>query len=294
MRAIGGVDGTDSPEGEVVLGVDTHLECERGRSPGPAGQTPGRVERCRPRRGDTRGLLRWAAGFGPVRMRRDRGYQQLRSRTRPPPKGRRDLGDGGRAAQAPPSQAQRQIRPHRRGGSSEGGAGRRGGRGEPKSADGQGGDDPGLAIGPPLGGEGQKPGRQPASGPTGHGAGGPEGTAYADPLPRSSSATCARFRLGDDPEDVRTATRFALRSLARRHVALSEEIAELDAQMDRLVAEVAPELISRPAIGTHHAATLLVLAGDNPQRLDTEASFASLCGVSPIEGFVGEGGEASA
>jgi transposase len=82
-------------------------------------------------------------------------------------------------------------------------------------------------------------------------------------------ATCARFRLGSDPDDVRTATRFALRSLARRHEILSEEIAELDAQLDALVAEVAPGLISRPAIGTHHAATLLVLAGDNPERLRT-------------------------
>ena len=102
-------------------------------------------------------------------------------------------------------------------------------------------------------------------------------------------ASCARFRLGSDPtEDVRTASRFALRSLARRHEILSEEIAELEAQLDRLVAEVAPGLICRPGIGTHHAATLLVLAGDNPERLDTEASFASLCGVSPIEASSGK------
>jgi transposase len=76
--------------------------------------------------------------------------------------------------------------------------------------------------------------------------------------------------------------------LARRHETLSEEITELDAKIDRLVAEVAPELISRPAIGTHHAATLLVLAGDNPERMNTEASFASLCGVSPIEATSGK------
>lgn len=76
--------------------------------------------------------------------------------------------------------------------------------------------------------------------------------------------------------------------MARRHEALSEEIAELDMQLDRLVAEVAPELISLPAIGTHHAATLLVVAGDNPQRLRNEASFASLCGVSPIEASSGK------
>src|SRR5215218_7977610 len=100
--------------------------------------------------------------------------------------------------------------------------------------------------------------------------------------------TCARFRLGGDPEDVRTASRFALRSVARRHEALSEEIAELDAQLGRLVVEVAPGLICRPGIGTHHAATLLVLAGDNPERLNTEASFASLCGVSPIEASSGK------
>ena len=84
-------------------------------------------------------------------------------------------------------------------------------------------------------------------------------------------------------------TKFALRSVARRHQALSEEIAELDAQLKRLVAEAAPELLALPAVGTHHAATtLLVLAGDNPDRLKSEASFASLCGVSPVEASSGK------
>ena len=101
-------------------------------------------------------------------------------------------------------------------------------------------------------------------------------------------ATCARFRLGSDPDEVRTATRFALRSVARRYEALSREIAELDAQLDRLVSQVAPELISLAGIGTDHAATLLIVAGDNPQRLRSEASFASLCGVSPIEASSGK------
>jgi transposase len=101
-------------------------------------------------------------------------------------------------------------------------------------------------------------------------------------------ATCARFRPGDDPDNIETATRFALRSVARRHQTLSEEITELDAQLKRLVAEVGPRLISLPAIGTHHAATLLVVAGDNPQRLRSEASFASLCGVSPVEASSGK------
>jgi transposase len=101
-------------------------------------------------------------------------------------------------------------------------------------------------------------------------------------------ALAARFRLGDDPDNVQTATKFALRSIARRYRTLSEEIVELDAQLDRLVAEVAPELVSLPAIGTNHAATLLIVAGDNPERLRSEASFASLCGVSPIEASSGK------
>ena len=57
-------------------------------------------------------------------------------------------------------------------------------------------------------------------------------------------SVAARFRLGDDPREVPTATRFALRSVARRYEALSEEIAELEAHLDRLVAQVAPELVS--------------------------------------------------
>jgi transposase len=97
-----------------------------------------------------------------------------------------------------------------------------------------------------------------------------------------------RMRPGQDLDHVQTATKFALRSVARRHQALSEEIAELDAQLDRLVAEAAPELISLPAIGTDHAATLLLTVGDNPERLGSEASFASLCGVSPVEASSGK------
>jgi len=101
-------------------------------------------------------------------------------------------------------------------------------------------------------------------------------------------AGAARFRPGGNPGDVEEATRFALRSVARRYQALSEEIAQLDAQLHRLVAETAPELTSLPAIGTDHAATLLMVAGDNPERLGSEASFASLCGVSPVEASSGK------
>jgi transposase len=73
-------------------------------------------------------------------------------------------------------------------------------------------------------------------------------------------SVAARFRLADGPTDVPTATRFALRSVARRYEALSAEIAELDAHLGRLVGQVAPELVSLPGIGTDNAATLLIVA----------------------------------
>jgi transposase len=98
----------------------------------------------------------------------------------------------------------------------------------------------------------------------------------------------ARFRLTGDPSDVPAATKFALRSVARRYETLSEEIAELDAHLGRLVEQAAPELVALPGIGTDNAATLLVVAGDNPQRLASEASFANLCGVSPVEASSGK------
>ena len=101
-------------------------------------------------------------------------------------------------------------------------------------------------------------------------------------------SVAARFRLGDGPTDVPSATKFALRSVARRYEALSREITELEAHLDRLVGQGAPELVCLPGIGTDNAAALLIVAGDNPQRLGSEASFASLCGVAPIEASSGK------
>ena len=40
-------------------------------------------------------------------------------------------------------------------------------------------------------------------------------------------------------------------------------------------------------MGTEVAGALLAAAGDNPERLATEASFAALCGASPIEASSG-------
>lgn len=89
----------------------------------------------------------------------------------------------------------------------------------------------------------------------------------------------------DDPTQ---ATKMALRAIARRVRALDDEIKTVDEQLDRLVTEVAPTLITRLGIGTQHAAQLLVTAGENIDRLTSEAAFARLCGVAPIPASSGQ------
>ena len=93
--------------------------------------------------------------------------------------------------------------------------------------------------------------------------------------------TAARFRPGDRADPVQ-ATKAALRSIARRYQQLGAEIGDLDAVLDPLVAETAPNLVALNGVGTDVAGQLLVTAGDNPDRLRSDAAFSHLCGSSPI------------
>jgi transposase len=88
--------------------------------------------------------------------------------------------------------------------------------------------------------------------------------------------------------DVVTITKLTLRMLARRAQSLEEEVKEIDRLLKRLVAETAPELSAVIGVGTDVASALLVVAGDNPQRLKNEATFARLCGVSPLDASSGK------
>ncbi len=104
----------------------------------------------------------------------------------------------------------------------------------------------------------------------------------------------ARFRLGDGPHDVPTATKFALRSVARRYEALSEEIIELDAHLDRLVAQAAPELVSLPGIGTDNAATLLIVAlKTTPREVEERGLLRQSVRSLAHRGFLRQGRAAS-
>lgn len=91
-----------------------------------------------------------------------------------------------------------------------------------------------------------------------------------------------------DYRQVASAYRITLKSLARRYLELHDEIADLDIMIATLVKELAPDLIARNSIGYESAAQLLLTAGDNPERLKSEASFAALCGASPVPASSGK------
>ena len=98
---------------------------------------------------------------------------------------------------------------------------------------------------------------------------------------------CARLRPDTHGDTATVAAKTALRCLARRHQALTAEIARLDADLLALCEATNPALLAARGVGVEVASTLLVAAGDNPERMRSEASFAALCGTSPIEASSG-------
>jgi transposase len=113
------------------------------------------------------------------------------------------------------------------------------------------------------------------------------------PRPRSCTPSCTRCRppsasphlVAQQPgrgADPASATRRALCHLARRHRALTAELDALNADLASLTRKAAPRLLARYGVGVETAGQLLVTAGDNPQRLRSEAALAALCGASPM------------
>jgi len=98
-------------------------------------------------------------------------------------------------------------------------------------------------------------------------------------------ARCARFRTPADPTrlaDPTEAAKRTLKGLARRVLALTAEIAEVDADITLLTKILAPGTLAATGVGPHTVARLLVTIGENPDRFHSEAGFAALCGASPI------------
>jgi transposase len=110
----------------------------------------------------------------------------------------------------------------------------------------------------------------------------------AAPRPVSDPAGTRRGQPSAGPDhQPLAAAMLALRTLARRHQALSGEITALTTELDRLTSKAAPQLVALFGVGSDSAGALLV-AGDNPGRLRSDACFSMLCGASPIEASSGK------
>ncbi len=95
--------------------------------------------------------------------------------------------------------------------------------------------------------------------------------------------TCARLRPdAADLANPEQAVKTALRRLAHRHRHLAEEIRDTDSELITLVRDTGPRLLALQGVGIEVAGQFLTTAGDNPERLRSEAAFAHLCGVAPI------------
>jgi transposase len=100
---------------------------------------------------------------------------------------------------------------------------------------------------------------------------------WARPTGPGRAPACARHRAAA-----------GLASLGRRWLALNDEITDLDAAITTTLRRTAPRLLERHRVGVQTAAQLLITAGDNPDRLHSEAAFAAICGASPVQASSGK------
>jgi transposase len=105
-----------------------------------------------------------------------------------------------------------------------------------------------------------------------------------DTLARNAAA----LRPNPDGDPVVYATKLAMQTLARRVLDIDADCARLSGELAGLVRVTAPSLLALHGVGTHTAAMLLVAAGDNADRITSEAAFAHLCGVAPIHASSGK------
>lgn len=99
--------------------------------------------------------------------------------------------------------------------------------------------------------------------------------------------SCLHLRtLGNTTALMTLAT--TLRLLAKRWMYLTAELKDLDGTLEHLTSSAAKRLRRQFGIGPQTAATLMSVAGDNPERLHSEAALAALCGVNPLQASSGK------
>ena len=102
------------------------------------------------------------------------------------------------------------------------------------------------------------------------------------------AATAAALRPNPAGDSVAYATKLAMQVLGRRVVDIDADCARLHGELASLVNATAPTLLDLPGVGVRTTALLLVAAGDNAQRITSEAAFAHLSGVAPIHASSGK------
>ncbi len=93
---------------------------------------------------------------------------------------------------------------------------------------------------------------------------------------------CAALDPAADLPAPDAAMRHVLGSLARRWLQLNDEIALHSRHLKTLTRAAAPQLLELVGVGFDTAAEMLVTAGDNNDRVHSEAAFAKMCGACPI------------
>ena len=98
---------------------------------------------------------------------------------------------------------------------------------------------------------------------------------------------CARLRILAEHSVEHRATVRALRATARRIQMLTAEADDLEAELELLVKDAAPELVAEPGVGPITAAQVLN-AWSHAGRVRSEAAFAMLSGSAPIPASSGQ------
>jgi transposase len=80
----------------------------------------------------------------------------------------------------------------------------------------------------------------------------------------------------------------SLRAIARRWLVLDAEVKTHDGHLEDLTERCAPTMLKAHGIAAGTAAEMLLLVGDNPERIHSEAAFAKLCGACPIPASSGK------
>ncbi|MCW2813143.1 MAG: family transposase [Nocardioides sp.] len=84
------------------------------------------------------------------------------------------------------------------------------------------------------------------------------------------------------------ATGHALQAVARRITFLDAEIAAADKHIHQLTKLLVPSLLAMRQVGPQTAAQLVITAGQNIERMTSEAAFAKLAGVAPLPASSGK------